>query len=99
MANGTSLSYATRGPLSLCISTIRCLVEIGAVLNIPREIVRSLIDSGKKPKVTRHQASREKRPLRYPLYGPGVAIPKEVPILGAETREFSIQAPSSAIDR
>ena len=61
-------------------------VEIGAVLNILRETIRSPIDSCNKFKVTRHQASREKRPLRYPLYGPGVAIPKEVPILGAETR-------------
>ena len=50
------------------------------------KILSSLIDSCNKFKVTRHHTSREKRPLRYPPYGPRVAIPKEVPILGAETR-------------
>ena len=45
-----------------------------------------LVDTCNKFKGTRHHASPEKRPLRYPPYGPEVAIPKEVPILGAETR-------------
>ena len=31
-----------------------------------------------------HSVSPEKRPQRYPPYGPAVAIPKEVPILGAK---------------
>ena len=50
----------------------------------PAEI--GLIDTCNKFKGARHHASREKRPLRYPPYGPEAAIPKEVPILGAETR-------------
>ena len=50
------------------------------------EDIKLTHDTCNKLKVTRHHASREKRPLRYPPYGPEVAIPKEVPILGAETR-------------
>ena len=37
-------------------------------------------------KVTRHYALWQKRPLHYSPFGPGVTIPKEVPILGSETR-------------
>ena len=53
-----------------------------------QKILSSLIDFGNKfnLKVTRHHASCEKRPLHYPPYGPGVTIPKGVPILGAEAR-------------
>ena len=37
-------------------------------------------------KVTRHYALWQKRPLHYSPFGPGATIPKEVPILGSETR-------------
>ena len=56
-----------------------------------------LIDTCNKFKVTRHHASREKRPLRYPPHGPEVAIPKEVPILGAETRVHELLCGESSL--
>ena len=75
MTNGRSLSCATGGAIiALYKYNKMSFVEIG------------LIDTCNKFKVTHHHASREKRPLRYPPYGPEVAIPKEVPILGPETR-------------
>ena len=37
-------------------------------------------------KVTRHYPLWQKRPLHYSPFGPGATIPKEVPILGSETR-------------
>ena len=74
MTNGRGLSCATRGAIIALYKYNKMLfVEIG------------LIDTCNKFKGTRHHASREKRPLRYPPYGPEVAIPKEVPILGVET--------------
>ena len=50
------------------------------------QILISLIDFCNKFGVYTHSASPEKQPQRYPPYGPAVAIPKVVPILGAETR-------------